>query len=174
MLNLIDRLEALISEGTRIPMTARAMIDEREFADIIDQLRVSLPEELRQARRVIQERDRLLTEARAEGDRIMNTAQEQAAFMLQDTELSRAAERRAEATVSEANRRAADILEQANQEADAIVLAAQQQAAEVRQGADTYVRGVLMNLEDQLTKQMTMVRNGVAMLDRPTSNHGLR
>ena len=47
---MIDRLEQLVSTGTRLPLSSRTMIDEQEFLDIIDQLRVTVPEELKQER----------------------------------------------------------------------------------------------------------------------------
>lgn len=174
MLNLIDRLEALVNEGTRIPMTARAMIDEREFTDIIDQLRVSLPEELRQARRIIQDRDRLLAEARAEAERIANSAQEQAAFMLQDNQLMIEAQNRANATINEANEMAAQIIAQAEAQANEIVAVAHRQAEEIRQGADNYAKDVLRSLDEQLNKHLVLVRNGLAVMNRTDGGNDLR
>ncbi|MER3406140.1 MAG: ATPase, partial [Chloroflexota bacterium] len=60
VLQLIDRLEALISSGARLPLTSRALVDEQEVLDILDQLRMAVPEEIRQAKRLSQERERLL------------------------------------------------------------------------------------------------------------------
>ncbi|MHB9092127.1 MAG: ATP synthase subunit B family protein, partial [Chloroflexota bacterium] len=132
MLHLIERLEALVAEGTRIPLTGRAVVDEREFMDIIDQLRVSLPEELRQARRITQERDRLLSEGKAEAERTRQMAEEQAAFLLQDTELSKSAERRAQVIVADAQQKAQDLLDSAQANAEAMTDQAERQAEEVR------------------------------------------
>ena len=166
VLHLIDRLESLVAEGTRIPFLRRAMIDEQEFMDIIDQLRVSLPEELRQARRITQERERLLAEGKAEAERIINMAQEQAAFLLQDTELSKSAERRAQMIIEEAQRQAVEMVEQARQRAEALSSEAERQAAEVRAGADAYARDVLGTLEQELNRQLLMIRKGLSMLDK--------
>ncbi|NJP05190.1 MAG: hypothetical protein HC837_05960 [Chloroflexaceae bacterium] len=63
--DLIDELEDVIADGRRVPFSGRLLIDEERILDIIDRMRVSIPEELKQARRVIQEQDRLLADARA-------------------------------------------------------------------------------------------------------------
>lgn len=166
VLQIIDRLESLVVEGTRIPMTGRAMVDEREFLDLIDQLRVSMPEELRQARRINQERERLLAEGRAEAERTMAAAQERVTFLLQDSELTKSAERRAEAILAEAQRRAEEMLEESRRAADGMLVDAKQQAEQVRAGADAYAREVLGTLEQELNRHCVMVRKGLAMLDK--------
>lgn len=120
------------------------MIDEQEFLDIIDQLRVTVPEEIKQARRVSQEKDRVILHAEAEADKIINAARERATMMMQETEVFRHAE------------------EQAHQ----IIADSQQEAEEVRQGADQYALDVLGGLENELTKLLATVRKGRATLDR--------
>ena len=66
ILHLIDRLEMLITEKSfRIPFTSNVIIQEDEFLDIIDQMRVSIPEEVKLAKRTEAERDRLLLQAQA-------------------------------------------------------------------------------------------------------------
>src|SRR6476661_1811476 len=92
VLQLIDQLEQLVSAGTRLPLSSRTMIDEQGFLDIIDQLRVSVPEELKQARRFTQERERVMQQAEAEAEKIMSAAQDRATSMLQENELIRQAE----------------------------------------------------------------------------------
>src|SRR2546423_6473657 len=89
---MIDRLEQLVSTGTRLPLSSRTMIDEQGFLDIIDQLRVSVPEELKQARRFTQERERVMQQAEAEAEKIISAAQERATLMLQESDLVRRAD----------------------------------------------------------------------------------
>lgn len=63
--DLIDELEDVLAEGHRIPFTGRLLVDEERILDIIDRMRVAVPEELKQARRIVQEQERLLAEAEA-------------------------------------------------------------------------------------------------------------
>lgn len=142
ILYLVDRLENLLNDGWHLPLMGRTLIDERDFLDIVDQMRIAVPEEIKQARRISQEHDQIIAQARADAERIITEAQEQAAFLLQDSEL----------------------LKQAEQRAKGIIAEAQKQAAEVRRGADEYSLEVLQRLESQLESQMTTVRRGIEAL----------
>src|SRR5947209_2119222 len=114
ILMLVDRLEAVINSGWRMPMTSRVQIDERDVLDVLDLMRTTVPEEIKQARRVNQEREKILAQAQTEANRLVSQAQE-----------------RVERLVSEDN-----ILQVAEQRAHDIVLRAQDDAEEVRRGAD--------------------------------------
>jgi phage replication-related protein YjqB (UPF0714/DUF867 family) len=71
---LIDELEDTLAEGRRVPFSGRLMVDEERILDIIDRMRVAVPEEIKQARRVVGEQDRLLNEAQA---RVQQALEEQ-------------------------------------------------------------------------------------------------
>jgi vacuolar-type H+-ATPase subunit H len=144
MLQLIDRLEQLVTAGTRLPLSSRTMIDEQEFLDIIDQLRVTVPEEIRHARRVSQDRDRFREQAEAEAEKIMADAQATATKMLEESEVVRQAHQREEKLIAEA----------------------EQYAAQLRADAENYALEVLGGLESELTKLLVTVRKGRATLDR--------
>jgi hypothetical protein len=146
VLQLIDRLEQLVSAGTRLPLSSRTMIDEQEFLDIIDRLRVAVPEELKQARRFTQERERVLMQAEAEAEKIIAGAQERATLMLQETEMVRLAK----------------------EESRRILAEMETEAEDVRRGADQYAFDVLAGLENELTKLLATTRKGRATIDRHT------
>lgn len=152
---MIDRLEALIDNATAVPMTSRCMVDRTETLEIIDQLRVAIPDELRQARRVNQERERMLSDAQNEADRIVGNAQQQAALMLQESELVKAAEQRAE-----------EIVEDARAEARRLMDEAEQRVYELRRDADEYAYEILSTLETELNKHLLAVSKGRALLER--------
>jgi hypothetical protein len=144
--HLIDRLEYLIDEGRHIPMTKMTMVDEERALEIIDQMRISVPEEVEKASRVLTQKDRLLAQANEEAARIVDMAKDKS-----DTLIQR------DAIVQAAQNRAANIIEQARQDAEAI-----------RADADHYVLEVLGELEGHLLKTLTVVRNGInkIQLDR--------
>ncbi len=139
ILHLVDRLEDLIDEGRHIPLSKYTMIDEERALEIIDQMRISIPEEIEKANRVLQQRDRLMAQANEEAARLVELARERG-----DSLISR------EAIAQAAQSRAANILEQARQEAEAI-----------QADADKYVMEVLSELESQLIRTLTVVRNGI-------------
>ena len=111
--------------------------------DLIDQLRVAVPEEIRQAKRINEETSRLVERAQEEAERILARAQEQAAFLIEERELTRAAELRSQ-----------EIVEDGHHQAD-----------EIRQGADSYAASVLVKLEGECVKALQSIRRGLALLD---------
>jgi hypothetical protein len=140
---LVERLESLVASGKRLPLTSSVVVDQAAALDLIDQLRVAVPEEIRQAKRINQEAERILEKAQEEADRMGARAQEQAAFLIEERELTRAAEIRSREIISEG---AVD-------------------ADEVRRGADEYAASVLIRLEGECVKALQSIRRGLAMLD---------
>lgn len=139
ILHLVDRLEELVVEGRAIPFSGRVVLDEERFLDIVDQMRVTIPEEIKKAKRVQQERERIIAQANEEAGRIVSLAQEEAEKLVSDHE-----------TVRAADARAAVILERA-----------QNQAEQIQRDADDYVMEVLSQLEYELDGLLTTVRNGL-------------
>jgi cell division septum initiation protein DivIVA len=142
--HLVDRLEALLNESWLIPLTSNRIINEEEFLDIIDQMRITIPEGIKQAKRIQQERERIIAQAQEEAGRIVALAREQAASITDEHEVLKTAETKAEA-----------ILKQAQQEAE-----------NVKAGADDYSIEVLSELEEQLMAFLTTVRNGLKAVQR--------
>jgi hypothetical protein len=133
----------MVAAAKRLPLTNSVVLDQAAVLELVDQLRVSVPDEVRQARRITEEAGRISDRAREEADGIIGRAQQQAAQMLEERELVRAAQQRA-----------AEILD-----------AAAREAAEVRRGADEYAAGVLIRLEGECIKALTSIKRGIDMLD---------
>ena len=76
ILQLIDRLEELFNESKNIPLTRNVMVDEDRMLDIIDQMRIAIPEEVKKAQQLLGQRDRVLAQAhqRAAGERALQVA----------------------------------------------------------------------------------------------------
>src|SRR3990170_2709251 len=142
ILHLIDRLEALLNEGRHLLLTKGVVVDEQRAWDIIDQMRIAIPEEVKKAKRVNQERDRIVAQAHEEASRIVELGREQAAGLTSEHELARQAETRANT-----------IVERARRDAEAI-----------KADADDYVMQVLTDLDINLTKTLSVVRNGLVKL----------
>src|SRR6266702_2314259 len=76
ILYLVDRLENLIASSHRIPLTNQIRIKEVDILNIVDQMRTSIPDEIKQARRVIQEKERILAQAQADARLLLAGARE--------------------------------------------------------------------------------------------------
>ncbi|MGB3634574.1 MAG: ATPase, partial [Rubrobacteraceae bacterium] len=88
VLVLIDRLEELVEEARSFPGFGNtAMVDRDAAFDVIDQMRQTIPEELKQARWIVKERQAMLDEARSESDRILKQSQEEAEKMTSEEEV---------------------------------------------------------------------------------------
>jgi cell division septum initiation protein DivIVA len=142
--HLVDRLEDLIDEGWHFPGTKYTFIDEERALEIIDQMRISIPEEIEKSTRIIQQRDRVMAQANEEADRMVQLAKEKG-----DSLINR------EAIAQAAQSRAANIIEQAKQD-----------AVHIKADADKYVLEVLGELESQLIRTLTVVRNGINMVNQ--------
>ncbi len=148
--HLVDRLEDLIDEGRHIPFSKMTMIDEERALEIIDQMRISIPEEIEKAARVLAQRDRILAQANEEAARVVQLARERG-----DQLIDR------EALVQAAQSRAANIIEAARQESQGITT-----------DADHYVVDSLGSLEQHLVKMLTIVRNGISEVHKtPVANN---
>ena len=143
ILHLIDRLEEEISHGRRLPFSSTVVVNEERLWDIIDAMRISIPQEVERARRVEQERTRILAQAREEGGRIVELAREQVAEMTANQQ----------------------IIRDAQTEAEKIVSQAQGEVARMQSKADSYAMGVLTQLEEQLNRVLETVHNGVKVLN---------
>lgn len=144
ILTLIDRLETLVNEGWRIPFTAKTVVDENAFFDLIDQMRVSIPQEVKRANELLQEREKVLAAAAQEAERIVEEAREKAARLVDEHEIMAAARAEAESIKAEARRQAEDICK----------------------GADEYAMGILTQLESELSALLKTTSNGLEQLRR--------
>jgi cell division septum initiation protein DivIVA len=142
ILHLVDRLEELFNESRPIPFTHNVVVDEDRILEIIDQMRISIPEEVKKAQQVIAQRDRVVAQAQEEANRTVNLAKQKADEVISRDAVSQAAQARAE-----------QIIEQARADAEG-----------VRRDADEYVIESLGALEAELTRLLTQARNGIASL----------
>jgi hypothetical protein len=131
---LIDELEDALAEGRRVPFSGRLLVDEERILDIIDRMRVAVPEELKQARRVIGEQERLLGEAQA---RVREALEEQGLLAAVEAERARLielAERDAAKVRAGADEYARQVLEDLEQSLVRLSTSAQNKLKEVQNG----------------------------------------
>ncbi|HLB64336.1 MAG TPA: hypothetical protein VJJ46_05805 [Anaerolineales bacterium] len=142
ILHLVDRLEELFNQSRPIPLTHNVIVDEDRFLEIIDQMRISIPEEVKKAQQVIAQRDRVLAQAQEEANRTIALAKQKGDEILSRDAIVQAAQARSEQIVSQAR----------------------SEAEQTRQEADDYIVETLGSLESELTKLLTQARNGMAKL----------
>ena len=150
ILHLIDRLEELFNNSRAIPLTHNVIVDEDKFLDIIDQMRISVPEEVKKAQDVFTKKDRVMAQAQEEANRTLQLARDKADELVER-----------EMLVSDAKRRAEQIIELARGEAE-----------NIKAGGDQYARESLMNLEHAMEQLLSLVRNGIQVLEQRQASTG--
>jgi F0F1-type ATP synthase membrane subunit b/b' len=142
ILHLIDRLEELFNESRPIPFTHNVIVDEDRMLDLIDQMRVAIPDEVKKAQQVLAQRDRILAQAQEEANRTVALAREKSDQLVERDPIMQSAQARADQLIAQGR-------------ADAEV---------TRREADKYVIDALLHLETQLERYLTQVRNGIQAL----------
>lgn len=154
---LIDRLEALIQTGKRVPLSNKVMIDEQECYALIDQMRAVVPEEIKAAKRTLNDRERILDEADETARQIIEQAEQERRMMLEREGLLAEAERQRDIILAEAAQESYEVRSQGQALYDDTVT----QTQEMRDGANQYAQQVLQELDGLLDKHLTVVRNGL-------------
>lgn len=142
ILHLVDRLEELFNQSRPIPLTHNVIVDEDRFLEIIDQMRISIPDEVKKAQQVTSQRDRVLAQAQEEAARTIALAKQKADEVIDRDAIVQAAQARSE-----------QILAQSRVEAEGL-----------RREADDYIVEALGSLETELSQLLNQARNGIAKL----------
>jgi len=168
ILHLVDRLEELVAEARRMPIGQGVVIDRRRVLELVDQMRSSVPWEVRDARDIVNEKEAILEEARREADGIVARAELQVQDLLAENSLSQQAERQAAQIVERAEVRAQQILDQAHEQVQARLRQAEFAATNQMDEADRYALEMLRRLENQLSAFSSTIRGGIDALEERT------
>ena len=137
IMNLIDVLEEAIESAWAIPFTSKAFVDREELLEAIQDIRLKYPDELKQARYITEERQKILIDAQKEADNVVKSANDKAVALVAESEITRLA-----------NAEAAKIMEQA-----------QNEARNMRMATKEYVTKVLNDLDSTLTTMLQKVKD---------------
>ena len=105
VLVLIDKLDDVVHNARAVPLTDQVRVDREEIYDLLDQMRATIPEEIKQARWIVKERQEMLAEAKREAERIVKEARERQTQLVSQQEVTRQAERAAEEIIEDARAR---------------------------------------------------------------------
>ncbi|MDD2233439.1 MAG: ATPase [Desulfitobacteriaceae bacterium] len=136
VLNLLDELEEIIDRGVKIPMTGKVLVDDSVVFELLDRTRSAMPEEIRNAKWILNERQRIIDEARAEAEKLMDRGKNYVEKMAEDNE----------------------IVKQAQGYAEEVVRQAQAYAREVKFGAVQYADELLESIEVKVHETVQAIR----------------
>lgn len=112
-LELLDELEDIIDKGASVPFSGRCILERDELLDVLQELKLKLPEDLKQAKWIKEERQRILQEAQAEADEIIKTVEKKAVSMVDENEITKQAIAQGKQIVERATNEAAQIMDSA-------------------------------------------------------------
>ena len=153
IVNVIDRLEALVNTSRRVPATRNRLVDADKVTELVEQLRLAIPQDVRAAQEMLEKKDNILNQAQIDARRTRSEAEEEFKARLDQNELTVAARRQSEEMVADAERKTNRLIEQADIE-----------SRTTRAEADAYVTQSLRNLEGELTSVLSSVRKGLDTL----------
>ena len=177
----LNRMEELVLDSPRIPLSNRTLIDEDHLLEQLDAIRLALPVVLQEAMGIVQQKDAIFREAEKYAQEIIASAEQRAVQILDETSLVRQAELEAAQTRQQLQQECEilrdellaemeQIKRQAQQEADDMRQMAIAECQDIQQGADEYADRVLSNMEQQLIDMISVVRNGRQQLQGEPNN----
>ncbi len=137
VLALLDELEDILDKGAGLPFTSKAMYDKEELLDIVKEIKLKLPDEVKQAKWVKEERQRILLDAQKEAADIVKEAENRIISMIDEHEITR----------------------KAVEQKDTIIESANSMAREISQGTKEYADEILAGIEEMLITNLDIVQN---------------
>lgn len=173
----LNRLEEMVLDSPRIPLTRRTLVDEELLLEQLDLIRLNLPPAFEEAEAIVRQKDEILLEAEQYAQQIVEAAEQRAAQILDETGIVRQAKVEAQQLWQMVQQECEAAQEQALAEIERMHREAQQELEEMRtkaiaesdaiqDGADDYASRVLNNLEQQLSEMLKVIRNGRQQLEQ--------
>lgn len=164
ILDLIDSLEELVIQARRLPVGGNLVVDRKRMLDIIDQMRLTVPTDLRQAAQVLETKDQIVAEAREEAQALMQRAEADRARRIDESSVVREAYERSQGMLLDAEARAREIIVDADTTAAAHLSEAAEAATKQLDDADDYALEVLRRLENQMQAFLESIRMSIGSL----------
>ncbi len=167
----LNRLEEMLLDSPRVPLSRRTMIDEETFLDQLDVIRLSLPDAFEQAEAILRQKEEILAQAEQYAQEIIATAEQQASQILNETGILRQAEYEAQQLRQQVQQECelahgqtmAEVEQSRRQglrDIEEVRRGAIEEAEEIQRGADEYADKVLRDMESNMGEMLRIVRNG--------------
>ncbi len=134
---LINELQAIMEEAKAVPLTGgKSLIDTEQVMDILDEIRDSLPSEVRQAKNIVADRGQIITEAKKEAEAILRDAEERRKKLIERDEIVQGAHARANEIMNDVKAKTSDM----------------------RKAASDFVEDIMKKTDEAITSQLTELR----------------
>lgn len=150
ILDLIDTLEELVIQSRRLPVGGNLVVDRKRMLDVIDQMRLAVPADLRQAQQIIEMRDQIVEEAHGTARQTLERTEVERSRRLDESSIIKEAQERSQQMLMDSEARARQIIAEADATAAEHMSEAAEAASKQLDDADQYALEVLSRLENQL------------------------
>lgn len=164
ILELIDTLEELVIQSRRLPVGGNLVVDRKRMLDVIDQMRLAVPADLRQAQQIIEMRDQIVEEAHATARQTLERTETERSRRLEESSIIREAQERSQQMLMDSEARARQIIAEADATAAEHMSEAAEAASKQLDDADQYALEVLSRLENQLQAFLESIGVSIASL----------
>lgn len=155
---LLNDMDTVIEEGRSVPFSSKLAVDVEELKRIIEDIRLNMPVEITQAKKIAAERRDILNAADAEAEDIIIKARQRADLMVEEHQITKEAKEAALAIMQQAKDESNMLLEASKAKANEIMAKAERWSGDMRKNASAYVEGVIKDTDDTLTRSVNDIR----------------
>lgn len=163
---ILANIEDMLEHGKSVPFSDKTMIDREEMFDLITDVRLKLPSEIEQSKWVLDEKNRILTEAQREADEKIRAAEEERARMINENEVTRKAYAQAEEIVENAKKVAKEMRMGAKEYADDLLSQIEEQIRALSAFTEDRLRDVALEAEDKAKEFNQIMQQKSAILQQ--------
>ena len=165
ILDLIDSLEELVIQARRLPVGGNLVVDRKRMLDVIDQMRLAVPSDLRQAQQILEIREQIIDEAHEAARQTMERGEQERSRRIEENSVFREAQDRSQQLLMDAEARARQVIAEADATAAAHLSEAAEAASKQLDDADHYALEVLRRLESQMQAFLDSIRVSMNSLE---------
>jgi hypothetical protein len=166
ILDLIDTLEELVIQARRLPVGGNLVVDRKRMLDVIDQMRLAVPADLRQAQQLLEHREEVIADAHATAQQAVERGEQERARKVEENSVFREAQERSQQLLMDAEARARSAIAEADATAAAHLSEAAEAASKQMDDADQYALEVLRRLETQMQAFLDSIRTSMNSLEQ--------
>lgn len=155
---LLNDMDTIIEEGKTVPFSNRLMVDVEELRRIIEDIRLNMPVEITQAKKIAAERRDILNAADATAEEVIIKARQRADLMVEEHQITKEAKEAALAIMQQAKDESAALIEASKARADEIMAKAEKWSGDMRKNASAYVENVIKDTDETLTRSVNDIR----------------
>ena len=165
ILELIDTLEELVIQARRLPVGGNLVVDRKRMLDVIDQMRLAVPADLRQAQHLLEVREQVIAEAHDTARQTLERAEHERARRIEESSVFREAQERGQQSLMDSEARARQVIAEADATAAAHMSEAAEAASKQLDDADHYALEVLRRLDHQMQAFLDSIRVSINSLE---------